>query len=583
MAIKYYGSCSGNAGAKYNVWLEVTENSQSVENNVSKLSVTLKLKRNDGFSGSAYNLNENENFAKITLNEKTKVSKNLKIDTRNNVTVTLLNWSGEVPHNADGTLTINISGEFSMSGTSLAGGSASGNFKCVTIPRSSSFTLSKLSVTPEEEITLNINSSSSSFSHTLILELGDFKNSTQISTNVNEHVFSIPKEWANALPKSKSGTINVTLKTYNNKSLVGSAKTQLNFKIPETADFQPEFFINVKDNKNGVVPGNWSAIIQNKSTITVRVHTILTKFGATFSSGYIIVGNIKKYGTEAEFELPESGNVEIIGHIEDSRGFIKETKTLVNVSAYSHPTINCNTLIRCDSSGAVLENGSSALIDFTPVYSSVLGLNYCRCYVKYKSSNETSYSEPVLLTQTPFVLNGNFKTNLSYDFVIYIKDAVSPTTFEIARTLPSGYVSFNIRKGGKGAAFGCYSENENELTIGYNLNVKGQIASENLNNLASSGAGFSISKIDVKNYSCLSFITLKAELVALNNINTGTFVDLLVLSNFTETFNAPLNVVTGNYNIDKNIKCFIDTSGVIKLITDVAITTGTKIYINGII
>lgn len=101
MAIKYYGSCSGNAGAKYNVWLEVTENSQSVENNVSNLSVTLKLKRNDGFSGSAYNLNEDENFAKITLNEKTKVSKNLKIDTRNNVTVTLLNWSGEVPHNSD--------------------------------------------------------------------------------------------------------------------------------------------------------------------------------------------------------------------------------------------------------------------------------------------------------------------------------------------------------------------------------------------------------------------------------------------------------------------------------------------------
>jgi hypothetical protein len=160
---------------------------------------------------------------------------------------------------------------------------------------------------------------------------------------------------------------------------------------------------------------------------------------------------------------------------------------------------------------------------------------------------------------------------------------VSPTTFEITRTLPSGYVPFNIRKGGKGAAFGCYSENENELTIGYNLNVKGQILSENLNSFVSSGAGFSISKIDVKNYLCLSFITLKAELVALNNITTGAFVDLLVLSNFTETFNAPLNVVTGNYNIDKNIKCFIDTSGVIKLITDVAITTGTKIYINGII
>jgi hypothetical protein len=90
MAIKYYGSCSGNAGSKYNIWLEVAENSQSIENNSSNITLKLKLKRNDGYSGSAYNLNENENFAKITVNGNIVVSKNLEIDTRNNVTVTLL-------------------------------------------------------------------------------------------------------------------------------------------------------------------------------------------------------------------------------------------------------------------------------------------------------------------------------------------------------------------------------------------------------------------------------------------------------------------------------------------------------------
>ncbi len=582
MAIKYYGVCSGNAGAKYNIWLEVAENSQSVENNTSNVIVKLKLKRNDGYAGSAYNLNKSENFAKITINNDIVTSANIEIDTRNNVTVTLLSWRGDISHNADGSLSLKISGEFAMSGTSLAGGSASGNFQCVAIPRSSSFTLNKTSIVPDEEIAVTINSNSSEFSHKLIFELGDNLTNFIISPGVNEQLVLIPKEWATALPKSKQGTIIITLKTYSGTKVVGSYKKQIGFIIPEKEEYLPEYSVNVKANKNGIVPANWSAVIQNKSTLTVKMHNIIAKYGASVISGYIIVGNIKKYGTEAEFDLPVSGTINILTHVEDSRGFIKEEKMIFDVAPYSLPTINCNALLRCDSLGGISENGTSAYIDFTPTFSSVWGLNYCRCYVKYKDSNKSEFSEPILMTESPFIIDGNFQTNASYDFLIYITDAVETTPFEISRTLPSGYIPFNIRKGGKGAAFGCYSENENELTVGYNLNVKGQIVSENLSNTASSGAGFYINKIDIKSYSCLALTLIKAELLALNSINNGIWVELLKLNNITLAVNTPLNIVTGDYNVDKNIKCFIDTSGVIKLISEIEITKDTKIYINGL-
>ena len=65
MAVKIFGACSGNSGGKYNLWLEVTENSSSIENNSSNITVNLKLKRNDGYSESAYNLNKSDNFAEI--------------------------------------------------------------------------------------------------------------------------------------------------------------------------------------------------------------------------------------------------------------------------------------------------------------------------------------------------------------------------------------------------------------------------------------------------------------------------------------------------------------------------------------
>ena len=581
MAIKFYGSCSGNAGPKYNIWLEVTENSQSIENNSSNVTLKLKLKRNDGYAESAYNLNETENFTKITINKNVVSSKNLKIDTRNNVTVTLLTWTGDVTHNSDGALIIAVSGEFTMSGTSLGGGSAIGSFQCVTIPRSSSFNFSKMSVVPDEEIKVSINSNSPLFSHKLIFELGDYVSKISIPEKVSEYSFSIPEEWARALPKSKIGNITATLKTYSNGKSIGSLKKQIVFEIPETDNFLPRYLVNVTANKNGLVPGNWSAVLQNRSTLTVKIHTIIAKLGATVSSSYIIVGNIKKYGTEADFELPDSGTIKITTHIKDSRGFIKEETYNYDVCAYNSPTINCNSLMRCDSSGVVSENGASALLDFTTYYSSVYGLNYVRCYAKYKKNGDSTYSEPILLTQNPFIINGDFSQNSSYDFVIYIKDAVSSEQFEIKRTLPSGYIAFNIRKGGKGAALGCYSENENELTVGYNLNVKGQIVSENLNNIASSGAGFSVKYCDIKSFPCLQLTFIKAELLALNDINAGTWVDLLELSNISINTKLPLNVCSGNYNIDKNIKCFIDTTGIVKLISEAVIPKDTRIYING--
>jgi hypothetical protein len=77
----------------------------------------------------------------------------------------------------------------------------------------------------------------------------------------------------------------------------------------------------------------------------------------------------------------------------------------------------------------------------------------------------------------------------------------------------------------------------------------------------------------------LTFI--KAELLALNDINAGTWVDLLELSNISINTKLPLNVCSENYNIDKNIKCFIDTTGIVKLISEAVIPKDTRIYING--
>ena len=152
MAVKIFGTCSGNSGGKYNLWLEVTENSHSTKNNASNITVNLKLKRNDGYSNSAYNLNKSDNFAKITINGSVKASGNLVIDTRSSAVVVLSSWTGNVLHDATGKLKITVGGSFTMNGTSLSGGTVSGEFNCVTIPRTTPFTLNKTNVNCGESV-----------------------------------------------------------------------------------------------------------------------------------------------------------------------------------------------------------------------------------------------------------------------------------------------------------------------------------------------------------------------------------------------------------------------------------------------
>ena len=109
MAINYYGSCSGTSATKYDLWINIAQNSQSVDDNQSNVTVKFYVKRNDGYSASAYNLNEEENSVKLTVNGNVLVSENIEIDTRNNVSFLLASWTGNLTHNADGKLSVETS------------------------------------------------------------------------------------------------------------------------------------------------------------------------------------------------------------------------------------------------------------------------------------------------------------------------------------------------------------------------------------------------------------------------------------------------------------------------------------------
>ncbi len=477
MQSSFYGACTGTSASKYDVWITVKENSQSITGNKSNVTVYFYLKRNDGYSASAYNLYSDQNTVKITVGGSVKVNKNLTIDTRNGTTMLLGTWTGDVSHADDGKLSLSVSAVFTMGNTGLSGGSVSGSFKCTTIPRVSTATFSLTTVNPGSVINAQINFGSSSFSHKIKWSLENKSQTNTISSGVSVASFTVPVSWTSAITDSAKGNFNITLFTYSGTTLVGKKVYSLNFVIPSVDEYKPQFDLQIqRHNEN--VKTDIDEYIQGISKIEVNTVNASFKYSASFKSVTVKVGSVQKKTVPAIFDLPKNGELTVSVTVKDTRGFSRTKTTTVNVCEYSPPSVNIENLQRCDSTGAPAVYGTYIKADYTLVYSSVDSKNSGALTVKYKTANGT-YSSPVTLTGTSALIgDGNISINNSYDLCFTPADNVTTQNVDIVRSVSSANIPFNIKKGGRGAAFGKFSEEDNKLSVGWDLEVKGNASVE---------------------------------------------------------------------------------------------------------
>ena len=544
MAINIYGSCSGSSGSKYDIWLNVRQNSQSIEDNKSNITVKLLLKRNDGYTASAYNLNESSNTAVLKVSGKEKVNKNLTIDTRNSVTVTLATWTGDVSHTDDGSLSLNISGSFTMGGTSLTGGSVSGSFNCTDIPRASTLTLSKTSLAPLDSVGATIKSASSGFSHKIKWYLGEASVTHSISAGVLSDTFTVPLSWSEEITNSKSGNISVVLATYKGTKKIGTKTYSLKLVIPSTEEFLPGFEL-VTERIDNSVPSEFGEYVSGKSQIRLNIESLTLKHGAKAYSYTARVGSSSKATLPATFDLTTSGEISVSVTLKDSRGFSVTKSTKINVLNYSAPSIQINSIYRCDESGNKTTQGTHLLSNLKWVYSSLNEKNIPCVTYKYKKAGTDSFSGEVKTVESTSILgNGEFLNNSSYILAFKITDSITTENDFVEVPVPSSDIPFNIRRGGKGAGFGCYAENDNELSVAWNLSVKGDLVYENAEVQISS---FVSEKRGIARYfPCLELVMLRLRFTVAEAMSAG---ENHIIATFTDKFPTlatPVNVIVNN-------------------------------------
>lgn len=474
---KINGSCNGSSAAKYDLWIEIKQNSQDVAKNKSNITAQLKLKRNDGYSGSAYNLNESDNSASLKIGDEVKDSGTLKIDTRNSSVVILASWTGDVIHADDGSLTLSVSGSFTMGNSSLTGGSVSGKFKCTSIPRASSLTLSDTTVNPGDSITFGI-SGVSSFNHKITCKLGSVAKKTitlaaaELSGNIE-----IPQAWASYLKDLTKEVITITLATYKKDTLIGTKKYNVTLKIPNTADYKPSFRISLTRIDNGV-PAEWGEYLKGISQVKVTLSDVEYKYDSSLKSISITYDGVTKNKNNSVFDLLKSGNDRVIKvRLTDSRGYYTEQTEKINVLNYAPPSISIQSVKRCDIDGVEKINGTYLKVFYTAKHTALGGKNNAVIKVSHfkKGASDTKTETIETVDEYVIVGGGEILETCSYVVKMTIADALKNIPAEYS--IGTAGIPFNIKRGGNGAAFGCYAETDGELTVAWDFNIKGEFKS----------------------------------------------------------------------------------------------------------
>ena len=463
-------TCNGTSGSKYNLTLTYWTNSQDIAGNKSNIYVEATLKRNDGYAGSYWNLYENQNSAYIKVGGSTKISRNLKIDTRNSATVTLATWTGDVSHNTDGSLTIALEAGFNTTSSSLSGGTVSVNYTLTTIPRRSDFTLSSTSIEAGNSVTVTITPASNSYTHKVIYTWGSNSSTTTLTTS-KVSTYTVPMSWLSAIPNTTSGSMSVAVQTLSGSTVLGTVTKYVTVRCPSSVI--PTISSLTTSRINNDVPAAWGVYVKDHSQVNITITGAAGIYGSTIKSYKITGGGFS--GTTSNLttgRLSSAGTITFSGTVTDSRGRVSSTATVsITVQDYNNPTLALTEVYRCDEDGTANDDGNYLAVNPTWGYSSVGGKNTATCTYIIKRADGTNSQTGSLPSGTVTIIP-NISSSYTHKLTVTVTDGI--TSISAAQDVSTADVIMSWKQGGNGMAIGKVAERDG-LEIAWPVKLSGGV------------------------------------------------------------------------------------------------------------
>lgn len=276
--------------------------------------------------------------------------------------------------------------------------------------------------------------------------------------------------FAEAIPNSISGTLKIYVESYNSSGTkVGTTSADFSLSIP-TSNRTPTctngWASASYEVKAGTCVAGFSEVRATLDTDLIRCN-----YGSTLREVRISCNSFNTSITESgTFNLGKAitGNNIVTITAYDSRGLgTTYTKTIVG-EAYSPPSFNSLSVIRCDASGNESSSGTYYAVIPSVSHTSYGGNNGLLIKTRWQVFGGTysSYIDVENNVKSAPQGGGNIATTSSYLIEVFAIDTFSQSSTQ-TRTLTNTSVAatLNLKSNGLGAAFFGLSSTDKELTV----------------------------------------------------------------------------------------------------------------------
>ena len=457
----------------YRLDISVNQSSQNVSSNYSVVSIVVSVTRTSGtgsWSSAPLTWNASVNGAGY--------SGSTGYDFRNYTTLTLLNTTQVVYHNADGTKTIGFSASAGGGTTIGSASTPGGGLTLSTIPRAS--TISWATGGDKfagQTYQLNTNRASTSFTHTITWAFGTASGTvgTGVTDNVN---WTIPLTLLNEIPNSLTGNGTFTTTTYNGATVIGT--TTSSFVVTTPVDVIPTWTsVSIAEGAPGVAAKIGAGVyVQGISKPSYTITGAAGVYGSSISAQTFKLESQVVNGPSGTVTnaIAGSGTVVATHEITDSRGRKKSQNTNLTVLPYATPTYVNVTTARALSDGTVdPDNGTYLKVTLTTasVSSLINGTQKNSIQIKTRvrvRGSSTPWTDPSTLKDTfnpggisytgSRTVAGPFAVGTAYEVRIEIADIFNITGVNSTISVASVFMHW-----GTGLAVGKYWE-QGALDVG---------------------------------------------------------------------------------------------------------------------
>lgn len=498
-------------GGKFNLLISWNENSTSVSDNTSNITVTAKLTKNN----SRFQVNNagvlRAYWHDDRTNSDTEFASLAVTELGYNSTERVASGTRNITHKDDGTLNgyayaswtrnSTYGGYVPVSGTCSTGWAGLTTIARASQPSINTYPNNSPNFNIGDTITIHMNRKSSSFTHTVKINYGStsYTIATGVTDNCSFDTSKIASQLYAQIPSGTSYSNTISVTTYNGSTNIGTKTCAYTAKAVE-ANVKPtfsDFTFRDGNSTTTAITGNDQYIIQNKSSLVAEISTTnkaVARMSATMSSYVFEIGSYsgtENYSTSAitktigAINATKNQNLKITAR--DSRGYSTAVSKTVNIVPYSSPVVNASATRQnnFENNTTIKVSGSASLLKVNNVVKNAVNATNGVQY-RYKDASTSTWgswtniassfnTSTGAITTTDFVLS--LDNTKAWNFEFRIIDRLETKT--VAISVSQGQPQFFIGADGRVSVGGLPSVEKRSGNLGQ-LEVYGDVYAKNL-------------------------------------------------------------------------------------------------------